>query len=506
MLQSHVVPTLLPIVPLFWFLSAAFLAICAFKQVCKKKEVNQLFAQAPNQPFNTPNQPFYTPNEQQTQERCAVAQQRAARSQAKQRHFSESAGILNRNGFVQYTRQLLDQPSKCHFTMVTASIDRFCSLRELFGNTECLRLVAALGTALRTQLLNKQATFGHLGGDCFACCIPNSLANPKQILQIIDASLALHFKDHELIAKIGLYELDDLTLSVNDMLDRTLMALHFLGSDPLKRYAYYDCALKQRKELEQRIVTDTPAALRNHQFKVYYQPQYSLQTNRISGMEALARWEHPEFGFIPPALFIPLLEQSGLISRLSEFVRNETLSQIVRWKNELHLDLSVSVNISRLDTFEEGFVEKLEQELHRFELSHGALRLEITETAYIQNETHMVRVVNSLRQAGFSVEMDDFGSGYSSLNTLKDLPVDTLKLDMRFLLGTSNERGKIILLAVVEMAKSLGLRVIAEGVETREQFELLKSIGCECMQGYYRSRPLPTKEITALLQAQLLCK
>ncbi|MEG1472386.1 MAG: hypothetical protein RSD76_08065, partial [Clostridia bacterium] len=221
MLQTHFVPTLLPIVPLFWFLSAAFLAICAFKQVFKKKEASQLLAQAPNQQ----RQALV---EQQTQERCDITRQRVERNQARQRHFSESAGILNRNGFVQCTRQLLDESSKCRFTMVTASIDRFCSFRELFGNTECLRLVAVLGSALRAQLSNKQATFGHLGADCFVCCIPNSLASPKQILQIIDSDLALHFKDHELIAKIGLYELDDLTLSVNDMLDRTLMALRFL--------------------------------------------------------------------------------------------------------------------------------------------------------------------------------------------------------------------------------------------------------------------------------------
>ena len=236
-------------------------------------------------------------------------------------------------------------------------------------------------------------------------------------------------KDYEFITRFGIFNIEDRDYSVGMMIDRALIALRCAEGEQFRRYAYYNDDMQNQMKLEQRIITDMPQALRGQQFKVYYQPQYSLKTGCISGVEALARWEHPEYGFIPPGVFIPIFEQNGLITRLSDFIRNEALAQMARWREELNKDVSVAVNVS----------------------------------AYIQNETHICRVVAALRERGFRVEMDDFGSGFSSLNTLKDLPVDTLKLDMKFLLNSESERGSIILISVVEMARRMRLPMIAEG-------------------------------------------
>ncbi|MEG0997258.1 MAG: GGDEF domain-containing phosphodiesterase, partial [Clostridia bacterium] len=331
------------------------------------------------------------------------------------------------------------------------------------------RLIASIGITLRDSYLRSSAVYGHLEDCSFAICLPSNSLSADELLKKLDTCFRNAPQEYDLVMRLGCAVADDPTISVSMLMENAFLALREAKAAQFTRCAVYDEALSARMKLTHSILTDLPAALRERQFQVYYQPQYSLRTNQLTGMEALARWIHPEYGIISPGIFIPLLEQNGLITRLSEYIRDEVIRQICEWKVELGREVSVSINVSRVDTFATGFTEQLTRQMDLHGLDHRLLRLEITETAYIQNEAHICRVVTELRKAGFRVEMDDFGSGYSSLNTLKDLPVDLLKLDMKFMMNTQNERGNIILIAVVEMAKRMGLPMIAEGVETREQ-------------------------------------
>lgn len=431
----------------------------------------------------------------------AMAERRLNRILKKQAHFSESAGIFNRAGFEEAARRMLDGHPDKAFAIVALDLDRFRSFRELFGEAEGARLLSSMAVFLRERLSGQTAAYGHLGEDLFVSCSPLDRLNPEQIVRGVDAWLAAYPREYEFVAKLGIYTVDDPTLSVSMMVDRALMALRDVRNEQFRRYAFYNEEMRERMKLEQSIITDMPLALRERQFKVVYQPQYDLEAGCICGVEALARWEHPVYGALSPGTFIPILEQNGLVTRLSDFVRTEVLRQMVKWRDELSQNVSVSLNVSRVDIFGEGFAERLTKQVDSYGVDRGLLRLEITETAYIQNEAHMCRVVGALRNAGFRVEMDDFGSGYSSLNTLKDLPVDTLKLDMKFLLNAESERGSIILVSVVDMARRMGLPLIAEGVETGEQAEFLKSIGCTRVQGYYFHKPMQAEEMTRLLSA-----
>lgn len=439
--------------------------------------------------------------ERRATESLALAEHRRNDTLRRQAHFSETAGIYNRAGFSEATRELLDEHSCETFLMIVSGIDHFQAYRDMFGKVEEERLVSMLALALQERLLGKTVSFGHLGADSFVYCTPEATTDPEVILHTIDESLAAYPKDYDYQVRIGIYVMNDPTLSINMMIDRAMIALRNAQSQQFKRYTYYSDEMGERQKLEQRMLTDMPSALKEHQFKLHYQPQYSLETGCITGVEALVRWEHPALGTLSPAQFIPLFEHSGLIFRLTDYVISEVLRQIRDWQEDIGRALSVAVNISRMDTFENGFVRRLAQKVDNADIPRCLVHLEITETAYIQNEAHMVRVVDTLRSMGFLVEMDDFGSGYSSLNTLRSLPVDTLKLDMRFLMDADTDKGSIILLSVVEMARRMRLPVIAEGVETREQVAFLCDIGCETIQGYYGCRPIPAGEMTALLKS-----
>ena len=247
-------------------------------------------------------------------------------------------------------------------------------------------------------------------------------------------------------------------------------------------------------------------ALSERQFRVFYQPKYSITGSqpRLSSAEALIRWFHPEFGMVSPGQFISLFEENGLIQKLDRFVWNEAAAQIKQWKEKYGLDIPVSVNVSRVNMFNAHLADILESIAAQNGLDHAELLLEITESAYTDNSDQIVEAVNKLRKRGFRIEMDDFGSGYSSLNMLTALPIDALKLDMKFIRGIcENEKNERLVGIMIDIARLLEVPVIAEGVETGEQMELLKKLGCDIIQGYYFSKPLPPEEFAVLIEKEL---
>lgn len=283
---------------------------------------------------------------------------------------------------------------------------------------------------------------------------------------------------------------------------RALLAARSIKGQYGKFFAIYDDTLRNQLLREQAITDSMETALARNQFLVYLQPKYRIRDENLIGAEALVRWIHPEWGFLSPAEFIPLFEKNGFITKLDQFVWDKACAAIRSWDDRGYYPISVSVNVSRADIYNEDLVSTLIQIVERYGLSPSRLHLEITESAYTENPKQIIDTVTLLREQGFVIEMDDFGSGYSSLNMLNDMPIDILKLDIKFIHNEmAKPKSQGILQFIINLARWMDLGVVAEGVETKEQLLRLSELGCDFVQGYYFARPMPCKDFEALLAA-----
>lgn len=256
-------------------------------------------------------------------------------------------------------------------------------------------------------------------------------------------------------------------------------------------------------EIEQReLLNDVDKAFQNDEFEVWFQPQVNYRTKQIVGAEWLTRWRHPQKGLLAPGRFLPIMESSNRIGEMDRYVIEKACRYMRKWM-DLWPDKQIilSGNLSRSYVHNPDFVQNLKTHVESNNVPIENVRFEITESAYMDKPEQLIDVVNQMRKEGFIVEMDDFGSAYSSLNILKDIDIDILKLDMKFLADESSKRSKIIIFSIIQMAKELEIPVIAEGVETKEQADMLLDFGCEIMQGYYFSKPIPAEEYEKMLQS-----
>ena len=286
------------------------------------------------------------------------------------------------------------------------------------------------------------------------------------------------------------------------LFDRARAACSMVRGNYKAHLMVYDEEMRLRETLNQRLLNDLRRAVDEKELTVFYQPKYDVQCDppRLSSAEALIRWRHPELGMISPGTFIPLFESNGQISTVDNYVWNEAARQIAEWRERIGVTVPVSVNLSRVDVFDPTLEERLEALVQRYGLDHSALKLEVTESAYTDNAEQMIELINRLRECGFQIEMDDFGSGYSSLNMLSYMPIDVLKMDMKFVrnIGQSEKDFRLVQV-VLDIAKYLKVPVVAEGVETGQQLEMLQGAGCDLVQGFYFSRPLPPEEFERLI-------
>ena len=264
----------------------------------------------------------------------------------------------------------------------------------------------------------------------------------------------------------------------------------------------YNDEMRARETYNQRLLNDLRKAVDRRDFKVYYQPKFNIQCDppRLDSAEALVRWKHPELGLIPPGDFIPLFERNGQIEIIDKYVWAEAARQIAVWKEKYGVTVPVSVNLSRVDMFDPKLEEILDGLVKENGLERHSLKLEVTESAYTDNMEELLAVMARIRNKGYEIEMDDFGSGYSSLGALSSLPVDVLKMDRSFVMNIDNDEKDLRLVELIlDIARNLKMPVIAEGVETESQMTLLKNAGCDFVQGYYFSRPLPPEEFEAFI-------
>lgn len=408
-------------------------------------------------------------------------------------------GIWNRETFNQKTHDVLLERADVSHVVLAMNIQRFKMINELFGAKVGDEVLCSIGRGLE-QLFSHIGTYGRMEADHFMACFPLSELNMEHIMTLLDSHLRSQHIEYHIEISFGIYQVHNIHVPVEQMCDRATMALKTIKGSAVKRYAFYDENMRKNLLEEQSIIEEMNDALQQGQFVPYLQPIYSLATLRPVSAEVLVRWKHPTKGMISPGTFVPLFESNGFITKLDFAVWEQACQLLSKWKKEELPVVPLSINISRIDLYQPHLCEYLLSLLKKYDLDPSLLKLEITESAYIDDPDVLTAVIQRLRDAGFRILMDDFGSGYSSLNTLKDMPINVIKIDMRFLAELEESpRAASILTSVVRMAKWLDMPVIAEGVETKAQLDFLYSIGCDEVQGYYFSRPLPSEDFKKLL-------
>ena len=293
------------------------------------------------------------------------------------------------------------------------------------------------------------------------------------------------------------------------MFDRARVACNMLRDTRGTDIMVFDENMREREIYQQRLLNDVNWAIELGQFTVFYQPKYDIQCDppRLSSAEALVRWKHPELGMISPGDFIPLFETHGLIHLVDNYVWSEAARQISDWRERFGIVLPLSVNMSRVEIFDPELRKNLDVLIKMYGLDSSDLKLEVTESAYTDNADYMISMIETLREKGFEIEMDDFGSGYSTLNMLSSLPIDVLKMDMKFIRNVEKDIKNFRLIELVlDIAKFLDVPVVAEGVETEEQMKMLRDAKCELVQGFFFSRPLPPEEFEELIKKEMEIK
>ena len=408
-------------------------------------------------------------------------------------------GLPDRISFFRDTRKMLDENRQEKFVLIISDIDRFKVVNDLFGTRVGDNILRQFAARVKSYV-NGRGTFGRYESDKFCCCMPERDFDLNTYLKNqTDISSTLDLR-YNLTVHNGIYPVTEPDIEISQMCDRAKIALSSVKGNYIQRYAFYDESMRQAMLAEQQILNDMHAALENGDFVMFLQPVYSLHFDKIVAAEALIRWNHPQHGLVSPGQFIPLFEKNRFITNLDHYMWEKAAAYLAeREKNGL-TPVPISVNVSRMNLFNTNLPQDLLNLLKRYRVKPTLFRLEITESAYMDNPEQLIQATTALRDAGFTVLIDDFGSGYSSLKMLKDIPLDILKIDMKFLDNLeSSSRAAVILLGVISIAQHLGMATIAEGVETKFQLDFLRTTGCDNIQGFYFSKPLPVKKFERLL-------
>lgn len=414
--------------------------------------------------------------------------------------YDQLTGLYSKEFFYRKVQEKLEANPDKEYSIICTNVENFKLYNDTFGR-KAGDLFLLEGAKNMKKAVTEDEICGRYGADRFMLLQEQEKEKAARKLFYNKAYENRPERMKNVVLKWGVYEITDRSVPVEQMCDRALLAADSIKGQYHKHIAVYDDELREKLLREKAITDIMEIALKEGQFIVYLQPKYDLNNDCMAGAEALVRWIHPEWGFMSPGEFIPLFEKNGFIPNLDQNIWRQVCAQIREWKEKGYPSLPVSVNVSRADVYQLDLVDTLVHITQEYGIAPSKLHLEITESAYAENPSRIIHTVNQLREQGFIIEMDDFGSGYSSLNMFNQMTMDILKLDMLFI---QNEMKKpveqSILSYIIDMSHGLGLRVVAEGVETEEQLERLRAVGCDYIQGYYYAKPMPVAEYEALLK------
>lgn len=385
--------------------------------------------------------------------------------------------------------------------LLAVDIDRFKLINDLFGYQNGDQAIRYLWDVL-VKSLGRRAICGHQSGDKFLALV--YYRDQQDLLDLVgnfcDRCKTNPLFTFRMIPSVGIYEVDPgEPLTVKAMVNLATIAQATIKGKQDLCYVFYDESFRLRMLHNKAVEDKIESAMAAGEFLAYYQPKYRASDKKLIGAEALARWRQPDGTILPPSQFIPVYEEDGLISLLDKYMFDRVCSQQRQWLDAGKQVVPISINLSRLHLYDPSFIPDYLEILNRYQLPVEWVQLELTETVMMEHQEAALSAINHLHQLGFQILMDDFGAGHSSLLTLNSVPVDLIKMDKLFADDIGKRKGSTIVRGMIELAHDLGLEVTAEGVETEEQFDLFQSFGCDSIQGYYFSRPLPKDEFEKLL-------
>ena len=410
-------------------------------------------------------------------------------------------GLYTRDFFTEYIRQIESYKPERKMDVMVLNVDHFHLINELYGREQGDQVLICIANTLSRLFERLQGIGCRPSADYFYMYCENG-TDYEALFRTLKEDLNSKLPSANVRLRLGVYQDVDKSLTPENWIDRAQAACDRIRGDYSRHTEYYSNEFYEKTKYQEKLINDIDGAIAAKDLIVYYQPKYDITGDRpaLRSAEALIRWKHPELGMISPGDFIPLFENNGLIQKLDRYVWQEAAQQVASWKKNFGVSVPVSVNVSRMDIYDPKLRDDFKSLLDRYHLETRELMLEITESAYADNADQLVNVTEELRSDGFMIEMDDFGSGYSSLNMLTSIPLDALKMDMKFIRNMQkDEKSMKLVELVMDIAKFLQVPVIAEGVETEEQLKLLKARGCDIIQGYYFSRPVPPEEFTKFI-------
>ncbi len=416
-------------------------------------------------------------------------------------YVDELTGGISFEKFKRDAADIIKAAAGRPYAMVSIDIDKFKAINDIFGYEEGNRVIRYIWSIVN-EIIGQNETFAHRRADQFVILLnyedeQKMMERIEAISEMVRQRESLNEKNYEIILSIGIYIINEETdddFALDNAIDRAELAKQSVKGKHNQFYAVYDEKLRQKILRDQEIENRMERALENHEFKVYYQPKYDSRTCELNGAEALVRWYNDKTGMIFPNEFIPLFESNGFIVELDKYMFRQVCKDIRSWLDEGYKVVPVSVNLSQLQFYNLHFIEEYRGILEKYDVSPEYVQLELTETTLFSEESILNKIIDKLHDIGFKILMDDFGTGYSSLNMLKNVPIDILKLDKSFVDDIGDPKVDIVVSTIVSLGQSLDMKIVAEGVETKEQYEFLRDIFCDEIQGYYFSRPIAEKE------------
>ena len=416
----------------------------------------------------------------------------------KNRDFKQkdiATGLYKKYYFYEHADNEIVANPKNTYTAFCAHVEHYNVLNERYSYQKCNTMMRDLAELLQKHIPDCILS-GRLQEDTFAFLLDKQPDDSwlDKIREVVDQDFL-----YPVSVKFSVYDQSKRGLSMSKMCDRMMLSLENIKDNYGSDLIHYDEKLLEQAHKEHLIQANMEKALKDRQFKAYFQPKHSLHTDKTGGAEVLVRWIHPEMGFMNPGDFIPIFESNGFIAELDYYIWEEACKALQKWRENGMPLVPLSVNMSRRDFDVPGLVAKIINLTDKYELPHSLLHFEVTESSISTDPEKLSGIVKELHEAGFVIELDDFGSGYSSMNTLNELTLDVLKLDMSLIRKDNALSDNSVLKFAVMLGKMLGLQVVSEGVETKEQVERLKELDCDYVQGYYYSRPLPQADFEVYL-------